>query len=88
MKVQRSMSRWSLARRLQDVALRISAGKPIRVGGVSVCIPDRVVFEQEVETRKGKTELEFELKWPVTAARSARKPSNASSRRGKGGSTY
>ena len=69
MKTQRTMSRWSLARRLQDVALHISAGKPIRIGGISVHVPDQVVIEEEVETKNGETELEFELKWPSDAVR-------------------
>ena len=65
MKTTRELSRWSLAQHLQDVALRIAAGKPVRIGGVSVLVPDRVVVEEEVQTKDGETELEFELKWPT-----------------------
>jgi amphi-Trp domain-containing protein len=87
MKIQRNMSRWALARRLQAVSLRIAAGKPIRIGGVSVRVPDRVILDEEVETQKGRTELEFELKWPVTGPRSVEKQRKASLRLGKGRST-
>ena len=67
MKTKRTLSRWTLARRLQDVALRIAAGKPVRIGGVLVRVPDQVVLEEEVETKGGETELELELKWPRSA---------------------
>jgi len=83
MKTKRNISRWSLARRLQDMALRVSADKPIRIGGVSVRVPDQVALEIEVETKDGETELEFELKWPAAAGRSPKRKSRASSRRRK-----
>jgi amphi-Trp domain-containing protein len=79
MKTQRNLSRWSLARRLHDVALRISAGNPIRIGGVSVRMPDHVLLKEEVETKDGETELEFEFTWPATTDRLSRRPSRASS---------
>jgi hypothetical protein len=88
MKRRETTSRWALARRLQAVSLRIAARKPIRIGSISVRVPDRVVFEEEVETQKGKTALEFEIKWPATTDRSSKEPTNASSRRGKDRSTF
>jgi amphi-Trp domain-containing protein len=87
MKTKRHISRWSLARRLQDMALRVSAGRPIRIGGILVRLPDQVVLEEEVETKKGKTELELELKWPATTGRLFKKPSSVSSPRRKSRST-
>ncbi|HCF57901.1 MAG TPA: hypothetical protein DFS52_07905 [Myxococcales bacterium] len=63
---KRTISRWALARRLQETALRIAAGKPVRIGGQLVCVPDEVLLEEELETSDGETELEFEIKWPET----------------------
>jgi hypothetical protein len=59
----RTLTRLALARHLQELALRIAAGEPVRVGGAEVRIPDRVLLEEEVETHDGVTELELELKW-------------------------
>jgi amphi-Trp domain-containing protein len=72
MKNKQTLSRWTLARRLQDMALRIAAGKPVRVGGVLVRVPDQIILEEEVETKDGKTELEFEMKWPVSTGPAAK----------------
>lgn len=73
MRTRRTMSRWAVARRLQDMALRISAGKPIRIGGVAVSVPDQVVLEEELEKKGGETECEFELTWPVPPMRGGRR---------------
>jgi amphi-Trp domain-containing protein len=66
MKTKRELNRLAVARRLQDLALRIAAGKPVVVSGVSVAVPERVVVEEEIETKDGQTELEIELTWPAT----------------------
>jgi hypothetical protein len=42
MKTTRELTRLAVARRLQDVAVRIAAGRPVRVGGVAVLVPDRI----------------------------------------------
>jgi amphi-Trp domain-containing protein len=85
MKKKRTVSRWSLSRRLQELALRIAAGKPIRIGGKSVRLPEEVELEEELEAKNGKTELELEIKWaapdpgrrrPNAASRSPRKRSS------------
>ncbi|MGI5863939.1 MAG: hypothetical protein ACOX6T_18050 [Myxococcales bacterium] len=68
---KRTISRWALARRLQETALRIAAGKPVRIGGQVVCVPDEIVLEEELETVDGETELEFEIKWPAEKASTA-----------------
>lgn len=81
MKTTRELSRWSLARHLQNVALRIAAGKPVRIGGVSVLVPDRVVIEEEVQTKDGETELEFELKWPTARIQSRTQTVQVAARR-------
>ncbi len=84
MKTTRELSRLAVARRLQDLALRIAAGKPIRVGGVSVRVPERIVVEEELETKDGETELEIELKWPAAPVKPPSKTSSrAASRRVK-----
>jgi amphi-Trp domain-containing protein len=73
MKTTRELSRLAVARRLQDMALRIASGRPIRVGGVSVRVPERIVVEEELETKDGETEFEVELKWPAAPARTERR---------------
>jgi hypothetical protein len=83
-KKERELSRLAVARRLQEVALRIAAGTPVRVGGVAVQIPDRVIVEEELETRAGETERELELRGPAARAASpGRKAGRAASRRRK-----
>ncbi len=73
---ERTIDRFALARRLQDLALRIAAGKPVRIGGKSVRIPDTVSLEEEVETEDGTTEVEFEISWAAQAEK-AGKPAKA-----------
>jgi hypothetical protein len=63
MRKSKQTSRWALARRLQDLALRIATARPIRVGGKAVRVPDRFLLEEEFESTKGEHELELELKW-------------------------
>lgn len=70
--MRRTVSRWTLARRLQDVAMRIAAGKPVRVGGASIVVPDRVVLEEELELSGNQTELEFEVSWRKAPARTSK----------------
>jgi amphi-Trp domain-containing protein len=79
MKTERTVSRWTLARRLHSIALHIAAGKPIVIGGVSVRVPDQVVLEEDVDKENGETEIEFEITWSAAIKRSARKSSRASS---------
>jgi hypothetical protein len=75
MKTKRRLSRYQLARRLQYLALQISAGRPIRIGDASVCIPANAIIEEEMETTKGGTEIEFEIHWPPSASQNIhRKP--------------
>jgi hypothetical protein len=69
MKTKRRLSNYQLARRLQYLALQISAGKPIRIGGTSVRIPANAVIEEEIETTRGGMEIEFEIHWPLSASR-------------------
>jgi hypothetical protein len=86
MKAKRELSRVAVARRLQDEALPIAAEEPVRVGGVAVRVPDRVVIEEALETKPGETELELELelKWPADPAEPpAKSARRAASRRGK-----
>lgn len=61
----RTISRWTLSRRLQELALRIAAGKPVKVNGVSVVVPDRVTLETELESDAEEHELELEISWPA-----------------------
>jgi amphi-Trp domain-containing protein len=86
MKTKRAMSRFALARRLHEMALRIAAGKPIRIGGVSIQLPNRVNLEEEVETKAGETEIEIEIKWQRVVDRLSRKSAGLSSRRRGSGS--
>ncbi len=81
MKAKRSLSRWSLARRLQDLALRIGSGKPIRIGKRSVRLPDRIILEQELEPEDGQTELELEISWPAAKRASRQAPARRTARR-------
>lgn len=69
---RRTVTRWTLARRLQDVAMRIAAGKPIRIGGVDVVVPDRVQLEEEYERSGPEAELELEISWREAPASSGR----------------
>ncbi len=64
MKTKRKMSRYALARRLHYLAVQISAGKPVKIGGRSIQLPDRVVVEGELECTPGETDLQFEINWP------------------------
>ena len=73
MKEKQTLSRWMLAKKLQDLALRIAAGKPVRIGDRSVRIPDHVTLEAEVETEDGETELEFEITWKAPKAKAKTK---------------
>jgi len=63
MKQERKLTRFELAGKLQDLALRIAAGKTIRIGRKTVRIPDEVSFEMELEAEDGEQELELEIKW-------------------------
>jgi len=82
LKTRKTVSRWALARRLNQVALRIAAGRPVRIGGVSVRIPDELVLDEEFETGDGETEVEFEFRWPAAAARPTRKRPRAAAAAG------
>lgn len=70
MKTKRRLSRYALARRLQYLALRIAAGKPIQIGSTSVRIPTSAVIEEEIETTRNGTEIEFEIHWPSSTSHS------------------
>lgn len=71
MKTKRRLSRYALARRLQCLALQIAAGKSIQIGSSSVRIPANAVMEEEIETTRSGTEIEFEIYWPASTAKSA-----------------
>ena len=71
MKTKRRLSRYALARRLQHLALQIAAGKPIQIGSSSVYIPANAVIEEEIETTRSGTEIEFEIYWPASTAQAA-----------------
>jgi hypothetical protein len=87
MKSKRRMSRYALARRLQSGALQISAGKPIRIGSTSVRIPANAVIEEEIDTTRGGTEIEFEIRWPSSASQSgSSKPLHTTAQRSTTGS--
>ena len=68
---ERSMARFEVARRLQELALRVAAGRPIRVGGRAVRVPDEVILEEELEEEDGEVEIEIELRWATKPARKA-----------------
>jgi amphi-Trp domain-containing protein len=72
MRKTRTISRWALVRRLHDIALRVAAGKPIRIGGSSVVVPERLQLEEEFETADGEVELELEIKWPAAQGEAAK----------------
>jgi len=76
MKKKKTVGRWAVARRLQELSLRIAAGKPIWIGGVRVLVPDEVKLQEEIETESGAAEIELELKWAL--------PEHRRSRSGKG----
>lgn len=80
-KKQKTITRLTLARRLQAIALAIAADQPIRIGQKSVRVPDRVAFEEELETTRTETELEFELTWSTPAASSSGTRTGKSGRR-------
>ena len=65
MKEQQVISRWALAQQLQDLALRIAAGKPVRINHTSIRIPDSVLVQVEYENSDDDHEFEIEIKWPV-----------------------
>ena len=71
MKRTRTMSRWAAARRLQELALRIAGGRPLRVGRRATRAGDRVTLEEELEVSDGVVEFELELRWPATPGRRA-----------------
>jgi hypothetical protein len=81
MKAHRKMSRWILARRFHEVAMHIFMGEPVRVGRVSVLVPEEVIIEERVESEDGETKLAFEAHWPTPAGRPAKKTSPVSLRR-------
>jgi hypothetical protein len=82
LKTRREMRRYALARRIHHIALRVSAGKPVRIRGKSVCVPDRVSVEEEFESAAGKADLEFDIHWPLRVIRpSARNSTRVSPRR-------
>jgi len=70
MMTKRTLSSYSLARRLQYLALQIAAGKPIQIGSSSVRIPANAVIEEEIETTRSGTEIEFEIYWPSSTSHS------------------
>lgn len=74
MKKARPVTRLAVARLLQDLALRIAAGRPVRVGGASARIPEKVALELELETSGGVTELEVELTWASRPRPARRRP--------------
>jgi hypothetical protein len=86
MKTKQKISRYKLACRLQSLALQIAAGKPIRVGSTSICIPPHVVIEEEIDITNSGTELEFEIHWPATKSRAlaSKKPSRVKRRSSTG----
>ena len=67
MKRKQVMKRGALASQLEEWASLIRAGEPVRVGGSSVRVPERVTVETELESKDGRAELELELKWPAAA---------------------
>jgi hypothetical protein len=70
METKQRLSSYALARRLQYLASQISAGKPIRMGSTSTRIPANAVIEEEIETTRDGTEIEFEIHWPSSADQS------------------
>ena len=81
MKTKKELKRLVLERRLQDIAPRIAVGRPVRINGVFVSVPDRVFVEEEVESNNGETELELELKWHAVPYRPRAKSARHSTRR-------
>lgn len=71
---KQTMTRLALARRLQAIALSIATGKPIRVGRTMILVPERVVFEREVERSAGEMELDLEIMWSVDHTNSKAAP--------------
>jgi hypothetical protein len=56
LKARLKMSRYALARRLHYMAWQISAGKPARLGGKSIHVPDPVIVEEEFESAAGEAD--------------------------------
>jgi amphi-Trp domain-containing protein len=75
MKTKKRLSRYAIASRLQSLALQIASGKPVRIGSSLVCIPSNAVFEEEIETKDGETELELEIRWASSTDQSKRSKS-------------
>ena len=67
MKGNQTLDRDNLADRFEEWASAIRAGKPIRTGGRSVHVPERVQVETELESKRGHVELEVEISWPASA---------------------
>ncbi len=88
MKTRQTLNRMGLARQLQDMALRIASGKPVKINGRSVRVPDHVEVKAEIEIEDQEQQIEIEIKWPATpddsfrcskgSSRSTRKKRNAS----------
>lgn len=66
MKRNQLLERATLARQLEDWAACLRSGRAIRVGGAAVRVPKRVTVQTELESEKGSTELEIEVKWPAS----------------------
>ncbi|MBM4353950.1 MAG: amphi-Trp domain-containing protein [Deltaproteobacteria bacterium] len=60
---KKKLSRLAVCRKLQELALKIAAGRPVRAGNRSVKVPDELEIEMEIEVEDGEYELEIELKW-------------------------
>jgi len=77
MKSRRKLSRWALARKLQDLALRIAAGRPVHLAGKTMRLPDKLCLKEEVEMKGGEIELELEIKWKPDSPGPKRKPARS-----------
>ena len=69
MKTKRKMSRYALAHRLQNIALQIASGKPIRIGSGLAPLPKQFLVEEERENSNGTIEIEIEIRWPEPSSR-------------------
>jgi 5-(carboxyamino)imidazole ribonucleotide mutase len=65
MKGRQVFHREALARLLEDWAVRLRAGRSIRVGSTLARVAERAVVETEVEVKRGRVELELEIGWPA-----------------------